>query len=182
MARFAVPPAAQPPPVYMCFPTGLAPASAPAPAPSHFTGAIYAKRDDDRPAPGNRVNGRLAKVDDGSGVLMAEDMTTFHVFNSGIHPERPNFKQNMDFKVQVADSHWSVKYLTRRLGGWEKHHQEEHQIAIEEWHELGNGNFRRGSLIHYDSAKANCTLTEMGWGPNRGKAGRQPPVWVVLYP
>ncbi|RMZ88308.1 hypothetical protein DV736_g4465, partial [Chaetothyriales sp. CBS 134916] len=182
-----------PPPAYTCFPTSSTtpgPVATP-PAPSNFLGGVlYAPKDEeDVPAPGNRVNGRLARVDDGSGVLLPEHMTTFHVLNPGCHPERTkHFKRDMKFKVQLADSQWTVRYLIKQLGGLkilERQKEWAHRedlVAVEEWHELGNGEFRPGSTVYYNSAKAACTLAEMGWGPERGKAGGQPAVWVVLYP
>ncbi|RMZ80530.1 hypothetical protein DV737_g2883, partial [Chaetothyriales sp. CBS 132003] len=195
MGCFLAPPpaAGPPPPAYTYFPTAsTAPgAMATPPAPSNFLGgALYAPRDEeDVAAPGNRVNGRLARVDDGSGVLLPEHMTTFHVLNPGCHPERTkHFKGEMKFKVQLADSQWTVRYLIKQLGGLKILEREkewarrEDLVAVEEWHELGNGEFRRGSTVYYNSPKATCTLAEMGWGAERGKAGGQPPVWVVLYP
>ena len=203
-APFGAPPAqapmafyAPPPPYqsaahgYVCCSTGSAPAPAPAPAPVNMSGAIYAKpAEANGHAPGSRVNGRLAKVDDGSGVLLPEETTTFHVFEPGIHPEKPEFESKADFKVLNVDSHWTVKQLIRQLGGFQvpRLHPEwvgrTDLIGIQEWHPPDDVNiiFTKGTNIMYNEPKANCTLTEMGWGAARGKAGGLPPVWVVLYP
>lgn len=144
------------------------------------------------PDPGNRVNNRVVKADDGTGVLCSEDMTAFHVlqpgrwFYDGLTKsclERPK-----DFTVQYADSDWSVQKFIQRLGGLTDRLSSgqkgtcQSDISVEEWHETGNGKFERGSCIFYNNPRARMSLREMGWGPEHGKAGQKPPIWVMLYP
>ena len=145
------------------------------------------------PDPGNRVNNRIVKADDGTGVLCSEEMTTFHVLNPGRWFDDTmtisSLQKPRDFMVQHVDSDWSVQRFIKRLGGLEQPRLSAAQvgasdaaICVEEWHEKGDGRFERGSNVFYNDAKAHMSLRAVGWGPEHGKAGQKPPVWIMLYP
>lgn len=143
---------------------------------------------DKTPAPGNRVNGRVAKVDDGTGVLIADELTVFHVLAPGAYfqDDTSRLKLEGSFAVQACDSDWPVGRLVKALGGFAVERtgikrQGERKI-IEQWHELGDGTFRRGTNIAEGDPRWNQSLREVGWGPEHGKAGMKPPIWVMLYP
>jgi hypothetical protein len=191
-----------PPGGMMCWPTSRPPeapkpliltAAAPPAPPSRGLTVAGRASAPHPPDPGNRVNNRVVKADDGTGVLCAEEMTTFHVLNPGRW-----FDDNMtvsslikprDFMVQHADSDWSVRRFIQRLGGIQTPRLSAAQVAcsdslicVEQWHEAGNGKFERGSNVFYNEDKAHMSLKSVGWGPEHGKAGQKPPVWIMLYP
>jgi hypothetical protein len=135
----------------------------------------------------------VVKADDGTGVLVAEEMTTFHVLNPGRWFAEDmtisSLQRPRDFMVQHVDSDWTVQKLIERLGGLRAPRLGPSQLArsdslicVEEWHEAGNGKFERGSNVFYKEPKACMSLKEVGWGPEHGKAGQKPPVWIMLYP
>ena len=165
-------------------------------APGTYQGPVFPKPQEPGVPPGNRSNGRVVKADDGTGVLLSEDLTTFHVMEPGKWlSEDMSFVPNADFKVQAVDSDWTVKKMMRRLGALTKprvddtrrmpngeKYNHELYVGIEQWLEEGDGKFRRATLIMYLDPLADKTLREVGWGPNHGKAGRDKPIWVMLYP
>lgn len=162
-------------------------------APHSSVAVASSSRHPQPPDPGNRVNNRVVKTDDGAGVLCPEDMTAFHILCPGrwFHEELSvhRLKPGIDFTVQYVDSDWSVKKFISGLGGLEarlsasEKGRVQDQVCLEEWHEAGNGYFTRGSHIFYHDESKSCkSLREMGWGPEHGKAGQKPPVWVMLYP
>ena len=147
--------------------------------------------------PGNRSLGRTAKFEDGTGVLLGEEQTTFHVLEPGHYfqdstPWVPLKDQNI--KAQSADSEWTVLRLMAALGAgtearigrdpnhWSHIGQPRPEAAIEEWHEHSGRQFTRGSAIRESDPRAKLCLKQHGWGPDRGRAGQNPPVWVMLYP
>lgn len=120
-------------------------------------------------------------------------MTTFHVLNPGRWFEDQmtivSLQKPRDFMVQHVDSDWSVKKFIERLGGLQTPRLSNDQVCrsdslvcIEQWHEKGDGKFERGTNVFYNEAKAQMSLKTVGWGPEHGKAGQKPPVWVMLYP
>lgn len=218
---FQPPPAPGPPgPTHMCFqnpsgttcvPTSAAPPAPPAasvtvtatPASGPFNPATYtgpichaggASGGGSRtaPAPGNRVNERIVKADDGSGILLSPDQTCFHVLEPGqqfgAYTSRAALVRNVQFKVQYADSDWSVEKVITLLGGLSiertgaTYANKRELVGIQEWHEGANGCFQEGSLIMLNDPKSKVSLREMGWGPDHGRAGQKPPVWVMLWP
>jgi hypothetical protein len=144
------------------------------------------------PAPGNRVNERVVKADDGSGVLLSPDQTCFHVLEPGQtfgpHLSQTAMVRGAQFKVQYADSDWSVDKVIELLGGTSlertgaKYYGHREVVGIQEWIEGGDGQFLEGTLIMLNDPKAQCKLREIGWGPERGRSGAKPPVWVQLFP
>ncbi|ETN40874.1 uncharacterized protein HMPREF1541_05154 [Cyphellophora europaea CBS 101466] len=143
-------------------------------------------------APGNRVNERIVKADDGSGILLSPDQTCFHVLEPGQlfgpHMSRTALVRDVQFKVQYADSDWAVDKVIELLGGTKvertgrTYHNKRELVGIQEWVEGGNGYFYEGTLIMLNDAKSKKSLREVGWGPDHGRAGQKPPVWVMLYP
>lgn len=140
------------------------------------------------PAPGNRVNGRVARVDDGTGVLVADEVTVFHVLAPGAYFQDSTTLTKLEgnFAVQACDSDWPVGRLVCALGGLTiertgRKRQQERKV-IEQWHELGDGTFRRGTNIGEGDPRWNQSLRQVGWGPEHGKAGMRPPIWIMLYP
>lgn len=140
------------------------------------------------------MNNRVVKADDGTGVICPEDMTTFHVLNPGRWYDEnmtvSHLRPNVDFKVQHAPSDMTVQTFIKQLGADQAPRLSMKQVAkkatelicIEQWHESGDGKFERGSNVFYNDQKAQLTLRSVGWGPEHGKAGQQPPVWVMFYP
>lgn len=95
---------------------------------------------------------------------------------------------NVNYKVQYADSDWPVDKVIELLGGKKvertgrKYLGKDELVGVQQWIEAGNGLFVEGSLIMLNDAKSKKTLREVGWGPENGRAGQKPPVWVMLYP
>ena len=205
LCRLWAPPCAQPPAAppgapcsapYWQPPPPAAPPAAPAAGSPWYAGPPTAQPPSGVD-PGNRSLGRTAKFEDGTGVLLGEEQTTFHVLEPGQFfqdstPWAPVKDQN--FRAQSADSEWTVLRLMNALGAgteartgrdpnhWRRIGQPKPEAAIEEWHENPGGYFRRGSAIRESDPRATLCLKQHGWGPDRGKAGRGPPVWVMLYP
>jgi hypothetical protein len=205
------PPAPLPAPSFFTFTSTPAPAAAAPPAPFNIAtykgpicnaappattayqpAAAPAAGAASAPAPGNRVNERVVKADDGSGVLLSPDQTCFHVLEPGQtfgpYTSQTALVKDVSYKVQYADSDWPVDKVIELLGGKKvermgrRYFGEERLVGIQEWVEAGNGFFREGTLIMLNDAAAKKTLREVGWGPDRGRAGQRPPVWVMLWP
>ena len=120
-------------------------------------------------------------------------MTTFHILNPGRWFDDSmtisSLQKPRDFMVQHVDSDWCVQRFIKRLGGLEQPRLSAAQvgasdaaICVEEWHEKSDGRFERGSNVFYNDTKAHMSLRAVGWGPEHGKAGQKPPVWIMLYP
>lgn len=145
------------------------------------------------PAPGNRVNERVVKADDGSSVLLSPDQTCFHVLEPGQafgpHMSQTALVKDASYKVQYADSDWTVEKVIELLGGAKiertgrRYYGHRELVGIQEWTPTANNMyFQEGTLIMLGDARAKETLRQVGWGPDRGRAGQRPPVWVMLYP
>jgi hypothetical protein len=143
-------------------------------------------------APGNRINERIIKADDGSGILVSPDMTCLHVLEPGQqfgnYASRSALVKDVQFKVQYADSDWSVEKVINLLGGLTSQRTgnsyagKRELVGIQEWSEGGSGTFTEGMLVMLNDPKSKQSLREVGWGPERGRAGQKPPVWVMLWP
>lgn len=114
---------------------------------------------------------------------------TIITFESLQHPRQQWQTKTEGIRVQHVDSDWSVQRFIKRLGGLEQPRLSAAQVSasdslicVEEWHEKGDGRFERGSNVFYNDAKAHMSLKSVGWGPEHGKAGQKPPVWIMLYP
>lgn len=194
-----------------CVPTPAPPAAPPvasvtltsAPAPQPFNPATYTGPichatanggggTASAPAPGNRVNERVVKADDGSSILLSPDQTCFHVLEPGqqfgAYTSKASLVSNVQFKVQYADSDWSVEKVINLLGGLSPdrtgatYANKRELVGIQEWHETASGCFSEGTLIMLNDSKSKMSLREVGWGPDHGRAGQKPPVWVMLWP
>lgn len=139
------------------------------------------------------MNERLVKADDGSGVLLSPDQTGFHVLEPGQrfgpHMSHTALVKDVAYKVQYADSDWTVEKVMELLGAAKiertgrKYYGHRELVGIQEWIPDANRQyFQEGSVIMLNDPKAKQTLREVGWGPDRGRAGQRPPVWVMLYP
>ena len=180
----------EPPRHYM-----LTAAAAPAP-PVRGYALAGPSRGQHPPDPGNRVNRRVVKADDGTGVLCSEDMTTFHILNPGRWFDDTmsisSLQRPRDFVVQHADSDWSVQKFIKQLGGLEAGAEgrlsldqasDKSLVCVEQWVDrANNGRFERGSAIFFHDPKAMMSLRDVGWGPSHGRAGQDPPIWIMLYP
>ena len=132
------------------------------------------------------------KTDDGCSVLLSPDQTCFHVLEPGQafgpHLSHTALAKDVSYKVQYADSDWSVDKVMELLGAGKieragrRYFGNKDLIGISEWTLMPNNYFQEGTLIMMNDPMAKKTLRELGWGPERGRAGQKPPVWVMLYP
>ena len=132
------------------------------------------------------------KADDGSSVLLSPDQTCFHVLDPGqqfgAYTSKAALLKDAQFKVQYADSDWSVEKVINLLGGLTPartgatYANRRELVGIQEWTETTSGCFAEGTLIMLNDPKSKQSLREVGWGPENGRAGQKPPVWVMLWP
>ena len=143
-------------------------------------------RYDDAPPPGARVKGLLPKFPDGStGYIFPKSNCTFQIV-IGSNKPWDGRGEALQFQVMHAPTSMRLAEFIEQIGavGRAPPGTPPDQIGICEIVEAGNGAWRKGSAYYFGDGphKMSQTLDQLGWGDDRGEAGRHKPVTICVLP
>ena len=147
----------------------------------------------ERPPPGARVNGELAKFNNKQGHIHSKNNTEFHVIVNGSKPWHW-LGGTHNLQRYTCASSMTIDEFIEQVGAIERAPPgtPRDQIGVQEAIEMGNGAFKEGMALRLgdaaltyqqaDGTTAYQTLEQLGWGRQRGQAGRGKPVTIAFLP
>jgi hypothetical protein len=113
--------------------------------------------------------------------LLLPTMTTIHLINKSTNPQPQDatFQPSTRFRFSFHQAPTNISVL-ELIDLIRRADDPEREKGIMEIFEVGNGRWAAGRRFSRQDASRNCTLRQVGWGADRGKAKGRKPVWLVF--